>query len=211
MQKRLGDPADFGRHGRGEEQRLPGERHQLADPLDVRNEAHVEHAVGFVDHQQFNAGQQQPAALSVVEQAARGGDQHIDAARQLHILVAERHAADQQRDVELLAGAVFVELFLDLGGELAGRLQDQRARHARPGAALFQQRQHRQHECRGLAGAGLGDAEHIPSCQHVGNGLVLDRSGGGVASGRDGGEDLFGQAEMVERHCASVVGMSDPV
>ena len=54
-----------------------------------------------------------------------------------------------------------IEILLDLGGELARRLQNQRARHAGAGAALFQQGQHRQHEGGGLAGAGLGDAQHV--------------------------------------------------
>ena len=143
MQEGLGDAADFGRHRRGEEQRLPREGNQFADAFDVGNEAHVEHAVGFVDHQQFNAGEQQAAALGMVEQPAGGCDQHVDAARQFGVLVAERDAADQQRDVEFLADAVFVELFLDLGCQLAGRLDDQGARHAGTGAALFQQREHR--------------------------------------------------------------------
>ena len=96
VQELLGDAPDFRRHGGGEEQRLAGERHQLADALDVGNEAHVEHAVGFVDDQQFDAGEQQPAALEMIEQAAGRGDQHVDAARELGVLVVERDAADQR-------------------------------------------------------------------------------------------------------------------
>ena len=111
VQELLGDAPDFRRHGGGEEQRLAGERHELADALDVGNEAHVEHAVGFVDHQQFDAGEQQPSALEMIEQAARRRDQHVDAARELGVLVVERHAADDQRDVELLLGAVFARSF----------------------------------------------------------------------------------------------------
>jgi hypothetical protein len=76
-------------------------------------------------------------------------------------LVVERDAADQQRDVELVVLAVFLEVLGDLRGEFARRLEDQRARHAGAGAALFEQRQHRQHEGGGLAGAGLGDAEDV--------------------------------------------------
>ena len=34
-------------HGGSEEQCLARERHQLADALDIRNEAHIEHAIGF--------------------------------------------------------------------------------------------------------------------------------------------------------------------
>ena len=143
VQERVGEAGDFRRHGRREEQRLAGERHQLADALDVGNEAHVEHAVGFVDDQDLDAGQQQLAAFGEIEQAARRRDEHVGAARDLGFLVAERDAADQQREIELVVDAVFGEGLLDLGGEFARRLEDQRARHARPGAALFQPRQHR--------------------------------------------------------------------
>ena len=200
MQEGFGDAPDFGRHRRGEEQRLARKRHQFADALDVGDETHVEHAVGFVDDEEFDAGQKKSAALGVVEQAARGRDQHVDAAGQLGVLVAERDAADQQRDVELLAGAVFVEMLFDLRGEFARRLENQRARHSRPGAALFQHREHRQHEGRGLAGAGLGDAENVAARQNVGDGLFLNGGRGGVAGGRDGGEHLVGQAEMGKGH-----------
>jgi hypothetical protein len=85
----------------------------------------------------------------------------------LAILVAEGNAADQQRDVELVVLAVLFEILLDLGREFAGRLEDQRARHARPGAALFEKRQHRQHEGCGLARAGLGNAQNIAALQRM--------------------------------------------
>lgn len=192
VQEGLGDAPNFRRHGRGEEQGLPRERDELADALDVGNEAHVQHAVGFVDDEQLDAGEQEAAAFGMVEQAARGCDQHVDAARQLGILVAERDAADQQRDVEFLAGAVAVEVLLDLRREFAGRLEDQGARHARSGATLFEDGEHRQHEGRGLAGAGLGDAEHILASEDVGDRLFLDGGGGGVTGGRHCSEDFFG-------------------
>src|SRR2546421_414912 len=89
---------------------------------------------------------------TVTAVVAGRGDQHIDAARELHVLVVERHAADEQRNVELVLGAVFLEVLGDLRGELARRLEDERARHARPRAAVLQHGQHRQHESRGLAG-----------------------------------------------------------
>ena len=96
-QELVGEALDLRRHGRREEQRLAGEGHQLDDALDVGDEAHVEHAVGFVDHQDLDAGEHQLAALEVIEQAAGRGDQHIDAAVELSVLVVERDAADQQR------------------------------------------------------------------------------------------------------------------
>ncbi len=57
VQESLGDAADFRRHRRGEEQGLAGEGDELADALDVGNEPHVQHAVGFVDHEQLDARQ----------------------------------------------------------------------------------------------------------------------------------------------------------
>ena len=69
VQELLGDAPDLRRHGGGEEQGLAGERHELADALDVGNEAHVEHAVGFVDDQELDAGEKEPPALVMIEQA----------------------------------------------------------------------------------------------------------------------------------------------
>ena len=200
VQEGIGDAPDFRRHGRGEEQRLPRERHQLADALDVGNEAHVQHAVGFVDDQQLDAGEQQAAALGVVEQAAGRGDQHVDAARQLGVLVAERNAADQERDVEFLAGAVASKFSLTcaassrVGSRISVR--GMRAR-ARPFSSMVSIGSD---EGRGLAGAGLGDAEHVLAGENVGDRLFLNGGGGGVTGGRHCGEDFFGQSEMGKGH-----------
>jgi hypothetical protein len=61
---------------------------------------------------------------------------------------------------------------------------------------MLESREHRQRERRGLAGAGLRDAEHVAPCEHVRYGLLLDWSGGGVAGRADRGENFFGQAEL---------------
>ena len=190
VQEVIGDALDFRRHGGREEQRLAREGHQFADALDVGNEAHVEHAVGFVDHQQFHAGQQQAAAFGMVEQAARCRDQHVDAANELGVLVAERDAADDQCDVELVVLAVFFELLDDLSGQFARWFENERARHAGAGTALFEHGEHRQHEGCGLAGSGLRNAENVAAREDVGNGLVLN-GGGGLVAGRVNGGDYF--------------------
>ncbi len=136
----------------------------------------------------------------MVEQAARGRDQDVDAAHQFGILIAERNAADQQCDGKLLAGAITVKVLLDLCGKFACRLEDQSARHACARASFFQQREHRKNEGRGLAGAGLGDAENVLVRQNVRDGLFLNGGGGGVSGGRNGSEDLVGQAEIGKGH-----------
>ncbi|MNT29349.1 hypothetical protein D3C72_1650840 [compost metagenome] len=49
-----GQPLDFRRERGGEQQRLALRRQQVDDALQVRQEAHVEHAVGFVQHQHLH-------------------------------------------------------------------------------------------------------------------------------------------------------------
>src|SRR5207302_584598 len=55
LEERVHQALDLQRHGGGEEQRLPAQGEQLADALDVGDEAHVEHAVGLVDDEDFHA------------------------------------------------------------------------------------------------------------------------------------------------------------
>jgi hypothetical protein len=61
-------------------------------------------------------------------------------------------------------------------------------------------RQHRQREGRRLAGAGLGDAEHVLAREHMGDGLRLDGGRLRVPRSRDGLENLFAKSEFGERH-----------
>ena len=77
----VGELGDFLRHRRREEQRLPLLRQHGDDLLDVVDEAHVEHAVGFVEHQHFDLVEAQRALMNQIEQAAGRRDQHFDAAR----------------------------------------------------------------------------------------------------------------------------------
>ena len=50
--------------------------------LDVVDEAHVEHAIGFVEHQHFDLVEAQRALVNQIEQAAGRRNQHFDAARE---------------------------------------------------------------------------------------------------------------------------------
>jgi hypothetical protein len=69
------------------------------------------------------------------------------------------------------------EMLGDLRRKLARRREDQRARHAGSRPASLEPRQHRQHERRRLTGAGLGDAEHVATCDGMRYCLRLDGSG----------------------------------
>ena len=190
LQEAVDELRDLRRHRRREEQRLPGERQELHDPLDVGNEAHVEHAVGLVDDEDLDAGQKQAPALEVIEQAAGRGDQHVGAARDDLVLLVEGDAADQERQVELVVDAVALETVLHLAASSRVgsriRVRGMRAR-ARP--------------CSSSVSIGSTKDAVLPvpvwarpstsrRCEHVRDRLLLDRGGGGVASGLDGRDDL---------------------
>ena len=54
VQQFVGQTADLARHGRREEQVLPVRRQRRQDLANPRQEAHVEHVVGLVEHQRFH-------------------------------------------------------------------------------------------------------------------------------------------------------------
>ena len=166
------------RHGRGKHQRLPLSRQLGDDFADVLDEAHVEHAIGFVEHEKLDVAKAQRIALHEIEQPARRGDEDIDAVEQRANLRAHRHAADGQRRPQMQVAPIGAEAVEDLAGQFARRAEHQDA------AALAHRRtwlggelvQDRQREGRGLAGTGLGDADDVAARHHGRDGLGLDRS-----------------------------------
>ena len=180
IQEGVGDPFNFRGHGRTEEQGLAGFRRHLEDTLDVRDEAHVEHAVSLIDHHDLHAGQQQFATLEMIKQSARGSNQHVNTAVDQLVLIAEGNAADQQSLGQLGVFGIFVKAFGHLSGEFPRGGQHQRTRHPGTGAALAEQCDHRQREACRFAGAGLGNAQNVLAAQGGGNGLLLNGGRGFV-------------------------------
>jgi hypothetical protein len=200
-QQAVGEAADLVGEGGGEEQGLLLFRHQRENLPDVVDEAHVEHAVGFVQHEDLDARQVDGALTDVVEQAAWCGDEDVDAALQRLDLRPDADAAEDQRGFQRQEMAVGAHAFLDLGGELARRRQHQHARLAAGGGRFrAEQLQNGQGEAGGLAGAGLGGGHQVAALQDDGDRLGLDRRRLGVAFFGDGAKDLGAQAEFGELH-----------
>ena len=82
-----GQLADAFRVGGRKEQRLPVAGAGPGHGGDVVEEAHVQHAVGFVQHQGVQRLQVQAATLQVVHQAARGAHHHVRAMLQALSLI----------------------------------------------------------------------------------------------------------------------------
>ena len=128
LQHLPGQLGDVLRHGGREQQRLPLRRQLGDDFADVVDEAHVEHAVGLVEHEGVDAIEPQRMALHEVEQAAGRGDEHVDAVLRARgpgapIGTPPMASVDSMPQVPSV-GAEAVE---DLAGELAGRAQHQHA------------------------------------------------------------------------------------
>ena len=121
---------DRRRHRRAEEQRLSFRRDVLEHALDVGKKAHVEHAVGFVEHEMFDLVELRVRLLEVIEQAARRGDDDVDARAERVLLRAHADAAEDRRAGDRRVHGDFLELFDDLRRELARRRHDERARRA---------------------------------------------------------------------------------
>ncbi len=208
---------------RGREQhRLARVRRGVDDRFDVFDEAHVEHAVGFVEHEHLQFGQVDAAALEVIEQAARRGNQDFRVLREQHQLLAVRDAAeDADRAQALQVLAVRRGGRRDLHREFAGRRQHEQARArdglraARAAVALvrFTRRarllrlrllelretfDRGQHECGGLARTGRARHQQVAAGDAGRNRALLDRRRLHVAGGLQRGDDLRRQPERRE-------------
>jgi hypothetical protein len=131
VQQAVGQRLDLVREGGREQQVLALRRQRGQHFLDVADEAHVEHAVGFVEDQDFDFRQVDGALFHVVQQAARRGDQDVDAMLELLDLRVDADAAEDHGGVELGVLAVDAHAFFDLGRQFAGRGQDQGADRTR--------------------------------------------------------------------------------
>ena len=206
----LGQAADFTGEGGAGHQGLAVARQALGDVLDVLDEAHVEHAVGFVEHQHLDVVEHGLAALQVVDQAAGRGDQDVQRAAQGLDLGRIGHATHDAGDGEPLHMAAVVGGSLgDLHRQLAGGHQHQDARAldlallglvGRVLARGDDLHQRRQHERGGLAAAGAGAHAQVLAGQCRRNGLGLDVGGLLVAGGGQGADEAFVEAEGFETH-----------
>jgi len=117
------------------------------------NKAHIEHAVGFVEHQRVDSVEADCAALHVIEQAAGGGDDNVHPMAQFRDLRVDADATEDHDGSERQVPAVIFYTLADLGRKLARRHEYQRtdAILAPIGIQGLQPLQKRQGEAGGLA------------------------------------------------------------
>ncbi len=189
-----GDPADLAVERRGEQQRLAVVRRHPDDPVDDGLEAHVEHPVGLVEDEELDRVERDGAALDQVEQPARRGDEHVRAPGLLGLRV-DADAAVDGGDAEVARLHDAGELVDDLGGELAGRGEDE---GGRPGGVRVDEVGQRHAEGERLARARGGLDQHVAAVEHVGDDERLDRERTVEAAPRECAGDGLGHAEIGE-------------
>src|SRR5690606_33720222 len=159
-------------------------------------EAHVEHPVRLVEHEDLDAREVEAAAVEVVEQAAGRGDDDVHAAPERLELRPDPDTAVDGEAVErgLLAGGP--DGLRDLERELARRGDDERADGPGAGARRADEPvEQREDERGGLTGAGLGAADEVAAFGRGGDRRGLDGGGGGITGGADAVEDGFREPE----------------
>jgi hypothetical protein len=193
-----GDGLDLRRHRGGEEEGLPVLRAALDDAFHVGQEAHVEHPVHFVEHEDGEGVEAQFAGVEKIHQAADGGDDDVHAGAQVAALFAVADAAVDDGGAQVGEAAAIAEGGLHLGGEFAGGFEDDHARA--DGLVGAELRENGKGERGGLARAGLRRADQVASGEDNRDGAQLDGRGIGVAHGLHSAQHVGRQPEFSEWH-----------
>ena len=183
MQDAVGERFDLGRVGRREHEVLTTRGEDLEDLADVVNEAHVEHAIRFVEDKNLDIGKVDRSLTDVIEETTGRGHEDVDAATESVDLGIDPYPAEDHGRAEVQAFAVAGHTRADLGGEFACRREDEAARTLRTRAAFRETLEHRQSEGGGFARTGLRAAHEITTLKDRGDGLRLDQGGFGVTFG----------------------------
>ena len=179
------------------EQRLPAGGSGGHDALDGGQEAHVEHAVGFVQHQDLDAGQVDQLAAQKIVQAAGSGDHHLRAFADGLQLRVFANPADHDGGADAGAVGDLGEGFMDLDGQFAGGAQDNGADAF--GAGFREERlDERQDEREGLASAGLRRGHDIAARKRRLDGKLLHGCGLRESVLQEVGLEDGGESEFCE-------------
>src|SRR5690606_33682992 len=120
MHQPCGQGADFRRKRGGKQQVLPLFRQQRQNFFNVVNKAHVEHTVGFVQHQELDRIKADGVLLVQIKQTTGASHQHIHTTTQGNHLRVNADATKYHGRAQLQVFAVFGDVFADLGGQFAG-------------------------------------------------------------------------------------------
>lgn len=170
----------------------------LEDALDVGEESHVEHPVGFIEHEHFEVVELGVGLLEMVEEAPWCRDDDVDAAAEGVFLRPHPDTTEHCRSSDGRVCGEVGEIGVDLRGELAGGGEDEGAGHA----ARFSHQpvDDGEEERGGFAAPGLGAREEVLSGHGGRDGVLLDLCGAGEAEVGDAAEEISVETEGGETH-----------
>ncbi|MNZ67232.1 hypothetical protein D3C78_854700 [compost metagenome] len=189
--------------GGGEQHGLLAVRALVAQTLDVFGKAHVEHAVGFVENDHLDMLQVQVAGIELLEQAARGADQHVRHLAQHRGLFLEVFTTSDQASLDEGELGETLDFLEGLLRQLAGRQQHQGTNLDALLLEVHQAVEHRQDEGCGLAATGLRRHPQVTPLQRQRDGRCLHRRRLDKFQLGHGFEQAFVQGELGKHGCTS--------
>jgi hypothetical protein len=193
----FGDGADRRRHGRREQGRLMIVGDGIENGHEIVGEAHVEHLVGLVEHDEADSIENERPAPNVVQRAPRCRDNDIDAAPKHTQLLLHRLSTIDRQDAHVTRSAIAMHSFGDLHRELACGDENQRAdgRRIVTSANALEQRQRERGR---FSGSSRRLAERIAAGEQGWNRLALNGGRFLVSERGDGRHKVSDKAERGE-------------
>ena len=178
---------------------------QADDAGDIRDEAHVQHAIGFVENERLHAAEVEALLFDQVEQASRCCHEHFDTGADFFDLWLDVDAAVSAQASYRDVLAVGLDRLVYLDGEFARRREHQdphrMARWRRTWAGKRKDAlEKRQREGRRFTRSGLRTAHQILARENDRDGLRLNRRRVGVTLFSNGSQDFRRQAEFIKTH-----------
>ena len=161
-----------GRNGGGEQGGVAKLRAFFHEAADVGQKTHVQHAIGFIENEEFHFVQFDGALFEMVEESSGRGGDDVRAGAEFIILLAVTDAAIDDGHFQIGEARIIANGGFDLRRELARRLQDERTRAN--GIMFAELGKDRQGERGGFAGAGLRAADDVLAGQNQWYGAELD-------------------------------------
>ena len=165
---------------RGEQHRLTGGVALVEQLAHLRQEPHVGHAVGFVEHDEVHVVEADEPLVDQVGETAGACHGDVDAAVERTSIARDRHTAEERLHARAVAPGELAQLAGNLRRELTGRDEHQSA--GAPALGSVAVHDERDAERQGLARTGRRLAGDVTSGEGVGEGQGLDRKGGGDAA-----------------------------
>ena len=160
-------------NSRGEQRGLSHLGHLADNSFHIGQKAHVEHAVGLIEHEMLHVAQIERPSFQVIEQPTRSGHDDVGAATERLELLAVANAAVKDSAAQVTESRKGADRFFHLAGEFACGDKNEGTRGA---LRLVLLRKDGEREGGRFAGARLCAADQVAALHQNGDALGLNGS-----------------------------------